>query len=276
MAEWSCAACKAVYAGSIPASASIYFIFYRHSIIKFFNYNDHVFYYAQVVELVDTRDLKSLDSNIVPVQVRLWYQIFMIEFLNLNNTEPYDYFRKLYLNALEKDQRFIQAVCISSYNKNTNIVSSRYVNLKYIRGDEWYFYSNYESPKAHDFETHNQISANFFWDSINTQIRVIGVIDKASPSESDKYFVRRSVEKNALSISSKQSDFIHSYKDVIKNYEDVLEKIKNKDNIDRPSYWGDLNLYPLILSFGKGIVSASIKEKNLPRLIIHGKIFLQP
>ena len=25
---------------------------------------------AQVVELVDTRDLKSLDSNIVPVQVR--------------------------------------------------------------------------------------------------------------------------------------------------------------------------------------------------------------
>ena len=56
----------------------------------------------------------------------------MIEFLNLNNTEPYDYFRKLYLNALEKDQRFIQAVCISSYNKNTNIVSSRYVNLKYI------------------------------------------------------------------------------------------------------------------------------------------------
>ncbi len=26
---------------------------------------------ARVVELVDTRDLKSLDSNIVPVQVRL-------------------------------------------------------------------------------------------------------------------------------------------------------------------------------------------------------------
>ena len=27
-------------------------------------------YYARVVELVDTRDLKSLDRNIVPVQVR--------------------------------------------------------------------------------------------------------------------------------------------------------------------------------------------------------------
>ena len=27
---------------------------------------------AQVVELVDTRDLKSLEGNFVPVQVRLW------------------------------------------------------------------------------------------------------------------------------------------------------------------------------------------------------------
>ena len=29
--------------------------------------------YARVVELVDTRDLKSLDRNIVPVQVRPGY-----------------------------------------------------------------------------------------------------------------------------------------------------------------------------------------------------------
>ena len=34
---------------------------------------------AQVVELVDTRDLKSLEGNFVPVQVRLWapYNLIM-------------------------------------------------------------------------------------------------------------------------------------------------------------------------------------------------------
>ena len=31
---------------------------------------------AQVVELVDTRDLKSLEGNFVPVQVRLWAPLF--------------------------------------------------------------------------------------------------------------------------------------------------------------------------------------------------------
>ena len=64
MAGWQsgyAAACKAVYAGSIPASASIK----KRSIINISLQN------ARVVELVDTRDLKSLASNGVPVQVRL-------------------------------------------------------------------------------------------------------------------------------------------------------------------------------------------------------------
>jgi hypothetical protein len=56
------AACKAVYAGSIPASASKKYI-----------------PYAQVVELVDTRDLKSLEGNFVPVQVRLWAPMLFLK-----------------------------------------------------------------------------------------------------------------------------------------------------------------------------------------------------
>ena len=41
-----------------------------HSMIKF----DAT---AQVVKLVDTRDLKSLEGNFVPVQVRPWAPIIM-------------------------------------------------------------------------------------------------------------------------------------------------------------------------------------------------------
>ena len=63
MAGWQsgyAAACKAVYAGSIPASASTKK-----------KYNVRGLHNARVVELVDTRDLKSLASDSVPVQVRL-------------------------------------------------------------------------------------------------------------------------------------------------------------------------------------------------------------
>ena len=37
--------------------------------------------FAQVVELVDTRDLKSLEGNFVPVQVRLWAPSFKFKTL---------------------------------------------------------------------------------------------------------------------------------------------------------------------------------------------------
>ena len=40
--------------------------------------------FAQVVELVDTRDLKSLEGNFVPVQVRLWAPI-----INVNDRIEY-------------------------------------------------------------------------------------------------------------------------------------------------------------------------------------------
>ena len=67
MAEWLCSACKAVYVGSIPASASI-----KKIVISDINN------YARVVELVDTRDLKSLARNSVPVQVRLRVPNFLV------------------------------------------------------------------------------------------------------------------------------------------------------------------------------------------------------
>ena len=67
MAEWQngyAADCKSVYLGSTPGSASIC---EHHYQLTFFLVSTPD---ARVVKLVDTRDLKSLASNSVPVQVR--------------------------------------------------------------------------------------------------------------------------------------------------------------------------------------------------------------
>ena len=62
----------------------------------------------------------------------------MIKFINIDKTEPYRIFGSFYDKDF-LDEKYIDAICISSYDKNTSQVESRFVNLKYIIGNEWVF-----------------------------------------------------------------------------------------------------------------------------------------
>ena len=140
----------------------------------------------------------------------------MIKFINPRTEKPYIHFQTLYQEALANDQRGIEAISVSSYNQKMNEVEARYVNLKYIADNEWIFFSNYNSPKAQQFKSHKQVSVLIFWSSINTQIRIKALIYKTSIEFSDEHFLGRSKEKNALAISSNQSQAIDSYDEVKK------------------------------------------------------------
>ena len=83
----------------------------------------------------------------------------MIKIESLNNDEPYLKYQELYDLALSKNQNQIERILIASFNTDLKEVNARYVNLKYVIKDEWIFFSNYESVKAKDFLTHNQITA---------------------------------------------------------------------------------------------------------------------
>ena len=135
----------------------------------------------------------------------------MIKILKKNNNKPYQKFYKLYDLAVKKNQHNIEAINISSLNVKLKEVNSRYVNLKYINGDEWIFFTNYNSPKSIEFKMHNQISCNFYWNILNVQIRMKANINKVSDDFSNAHFLKRSNEKNALAVSSNQSAYIESY-----------------------------------------------------------------
>ena len=127
-----------------------------------------------------------------------------------------------------------------------NSPDSRFVNLKYVINDEWIFFSNYESPKAEQFFENSNISCLFFWEEINTQIRIKAKIRKTKANISDEHFSKRSQQKNALAISSRQSKEIGSYNEVKRNFEMTLN---NKDLIQRPHYWGGFSFTPNYFEF---------------------------
>jgi pyridoxamine 5'-phosphate oxidase len=173
----------------------------------------------------------------------------MIKFNNLCEEKPYLVFKEKYDAAFDSAQKNIEAISISSFNKNNNEVDSRYVNLKYINFDEFIFFSNYNSPKASSFNSHNQIAALVYWPSINVQIRMKAKIKKTSIEFNQKYFFNRSEEKNALAISSKQSKKIGSLKQVKENYN---KSLKNDDLKECPKYWGGYSFKPYEIEFWEG------------------------
>jgi pyridoxamine 5'-phosphate oxidase len=173
----------------------------------------------------------------------------MIQFNNLNPEIPYQLLKEKYDEALNAGQRGIEAISISSFNKEISEVDSRYVNLKIINNDEFIFFSNYGSPKALSFNSHNQIAALVYWPSINVQIRMRAKIKKTSNEYNQKYFFDRSEEKNALAISSNQSKKIGSFEQVKKNYN---KSLKN-DNLNKcPKYWGGYSFKPYEIEFWEG------------------------
>lgn len=187
----------------------------------------------------------------------------MIKFNKLSQELPYIIFKDKYNEALNAGQKNIEAISIASFNKEKKEVDSRFVNLKIVDNDSFIFFSNYNSPKSLAFESHNQVSVNIYWPSINLQVRMKAKISKKKRSYNEAYFLNRSPEKNALAISSDQSKSISSYDLVVKKYNKVK---KDRDLKECPDYWGGFSFKPYEIEFWEGN-SYRLNKRNLYRLV---------
>ncbi len=173
----------------------------------------------------------------------------MIQFNNISQDAPYKVLNNFYDDSLKANQENIEAICIASYSSNTKEVNARFVNLKFINDKEFIFFSNYNSPKSRDFESHDQITALIHWNRISVQIRMKAKVVKTNKEFNKSYFLSRNSKKNALAISSDQSQVIDSYEAVKENYDSTL---KNANLSECPSYWGGFSFVPYYFEFWEG------------------------
>lgn len=200
----------------------------------------------------------------------------MIIFDNKNSSKPLNKFYKIYKQAELANQSYIEAACISSFNQNKQEVNSRFINIKKIFKNNLYFYTNYNSPKAYEFQSLDKVSLVFFWDSISYQIRIKANIEKTSKHDSDAHFLSRTKEKNKLAIVSNQSQSINSYEEFKELYNN-FDLDNNSKVLKRPDYWGGYILKPFYFEFWQG------KKYRINKRISYTKLkddwkkeFLQP
>ena len=173
----------------------------------------------------------------------------MIVFKNISKLEPFKILHEKYEKAISNKQDSPEIISIASFDTKKNEVNSRYVNLKIIDNEEFIFFTNYNSTKSNEFQLHKQISALIYWEAINVQIRMKAKILKTSSEFNRRYFLTRSPEKNALAISSNQSNIIDSFETVERKYKKTL----SEESLTKcPEYWGGFSFFPFEIEFWEG------------------------
>tara|TARA_Y200000002_G_scaffold240774_1_gene199014 strand:+ start:18216 stop:18818 length:603 start_codon:yes stop_codon:yes gene_type:complete len=175
-----------------------------------------------------------------------------------NTGKPFKLFEKFYKDAMEVNQKSIDAMVVSTAFQD--IPSSRIVNLKYVLENKFIFFTNYKSQKGKELTKNNNISCLIYWNLIDAQIRFSGKATATSANLSDSHFSSRKYEKNIAAYSSDQSKLINSYSELERTYQKNLKKFSGVSP-DRPKDWGGISIKPNYFEFWKASPSRLNKRE---------------
>lgn len=129
--------------------------------------------------------------------------------------------------------------------------SMRIVLLKEISEQGLTFYTNYQSRKAHDIAENPWAALNFFWYSMERQVRMEGSVQKVSREQSEAYFQTRPRGSQLGAWVSPQSQVIPDRDHMEKKLQQYQERYRDQD-IPCPPHWGGFLLKPHLIEFWQG------------------------
>lgn len=169
--------------------------------------------------------------------------------INDVDSNPLNQFKIWFEQASNADFIDPNAMVLSTVDEN-NKPSSRVVLLKEVSKGGFVFFTNYLSRKGDELKINNNGSLLFFWDKLERQVRIEGIIEKITPEESKEYFFSRPKASQIGAWASKQSAVLKSREYLEQRVNDYTEKFK--DEVEYPDFWGGYRLYPIYFEFWQG------------------------
>ena len=133
----------------------------------------------------------------------------------------------------------------------TGAPSVRFVLLRGVDSEGFLFYTNYESRKARELLENPQASLAFWWPTLERQIRIEGVVERAAAAESDAYFDSRPRGSQLGAWTSPQSQVIEQREILVERLTETVERFKDRP-VPRPDFWGGFRLRPTAIEFWQG------------------------
>lgn len=158
---------------------------------------------------------------------------------------------------------FDEALAGNIYEPNAMILSttirnqprSRVVLLKGLSEGGFEFYTNYTSDKGQEIKTNNNVSLLFYWDRLQRQVRIEGIVEQLPAAISDVYFNSRPRGSQLGAWVSDQSSVIGNREVLEKKQEQLLVQYGEDKAIPRPVHWGGYVVKPQLIEFWQGRAS---------------------
>lgn len=129
--------------------------------------------------------------------------------------------------------------------------SSRILLLKGFDEDGFVFFTNYNSKKGKDLQENPQAALQFFWPELERQVRIEGIVTKATAEASTAYFHSRPKGSQIGASASPQSTVIPD-REILEERVKELTAMYQETEVPRPEHWGGYVLKPAHIEFWQG------------------------
>ncbi len=128
--------------------------------------------------------------------------------------------------------------------------SARIVLLKGADQNGFTFFTNYESQKGRELAIRPQAALLFHWHELERQVRIKGMVEKVTSTESDEYFHSRPAASRIGAWASPQSAEIPNREFLEETEKRFASEFGNQP--PRPEHWGGYRLHPTEIEFWQG------------------------
>ena len=163
---------------------------------------------------------------------------------------PVQQFEKWWNDAANSDIEEFNAMTLATASSD-GLPAARIVLLKGYDERGFVFFTNYESFKGMQMEENPRACLVFFWKELERQVRITGLVEKTSATESDTYFNSRPVTSRIGAWASPQSRVINSREWLEQNEKKFTSEFSGAA-IQRPVHWGGYRVKPITIEFWQG------------------------
>jgi pyridoxamine 5'-phosphate oxidase len=163
---------------------------------------------------------------------------------------PYDQFNLWLKQAEDEGVKDFNAFTLATVGI-TGFPHSRIVLLRKVDHHGFCFFTNYSSAKGEDIANCDKVSLNFFWNTMERQVRIYGVARKMSTKDSDEYFATRPRESQIAAWASQQSAVMQSREELEENVTRFTEEFHGRP-VPRPEHWGGYQIVAHYFEFWQG------------------------